>query len=358
MNEMRHIGTKSIGESILVNTSPVSPQNPGDTWENRAKFEIIGIGPNFYGTVAHDILEFEEGRLRALVTIGDWSEGTYLIRASWLDMDGWVNEESLLTVTHPETDDPREGPDTALAPFLKEAFVSGHIPYEEESIPFTFEVEGGELIIRPTSALAPNHTYTVYIGPEAVLSGGKALGAWVQTTFDTKVSPLYVGRSEIMRELGVLARDLDERKLLSAIRLAGLKAHQLQRLSTNIYDVSSFEAIEEDADNYYATTRFVLYETLVRCAEGLFADMVYGSSDSIFTSGSYAIGDLQIQGSRDDGAGMAEQAKNLLNRRLQGWESELLYWRDAMMRRNARGYARAQNAAYRSGAGNAEDRTI
>lgn len=96
---MRHIGEKLVGDLLVVQSAEVAPRILPDSWENRAKYEIIGIGPNFYGTVVDDILEFEEGYLRASITIGAWAEGTYLIRASWLDTDGWVTEESLLTVS-------------------------------------------------------------------------------------------------------------------------------------------------------------------------------------------------------------------------------------------------------------------
>lgn len=355
---MRHIGEKLTGDVFVVQSTAVSPRTPPDTWENRAKYEIIGIGPNFYGTVLDDILEFEEGFLRASVVIGAWAEGTYLIRTSWLDTDGWVTEESLLTVKHPETDETREGPETALAPFLQEAEVSGHVPYEDESIPFTFEVENGELVIRPVEPLEPNHTYTVYVGPETLLVEGDALGIWVQTMFDTKTTPLYVTLGEVKRELGPLGKMTAERELLSTIRQAGLKAHQLQRLSANVYDSSNFEMVEEDADNYYATTRFVLFETLSQIGNGLYADMVFGGDALGKNSGSYMIGDLQVQGSRDDGAGETEQMGKLLGNRLRTWERDLVYWRDAMLNRNARGYARSQNAAYRSGAGSPVERTV
>lgn len=355
---MKHIGERLVGDILTVKSPPVTPRTPPETWENRAKYEIIGIGPNFYGTIADDILEFEEGFLSAPVTIGEWSEGTYLIRASWLDSEGWMTEESLLTVKHPVTDETREGPETALAPFLEEAKVIGHIPYEDESIPFTYEVENGELIIRPIEPLEPNHTYTVYVGPKTVLVGGDGLDIWVKTVFDTKVTPLYVTRSEVLRELGKLADVVSERTLLTTIRQAGLKAHQLQRLNANVYDSSSFEMVEDDADNYYATTRFVLYETLIQTANGIYAEMVFGDDTLGYQSGSYMIGDLQVQGSRDDGAGKIKQAGDILNKRLSSWERDVVYWRDAMLNRNARGYARSQNAAYRSGAGSPNDRTL
>ena len=356
---MRHIGQKGQGDTLVVSTRPVPPLPAGETWSNRAKYEIIGIGPDFYGTVAGDILEFEDGRLRAAVTIGAWTEGTYLVRTSHLGADGWSSEESLLTITHPSTDDPREGPETALAPFLKEAFATGTIPDASRSIAFTYEVQGDELVIRPVEPLEPNHTYEVYVGPGTVLAGGKALGAWVRSGFDTTLSPLYVTRSELSRELGLFGQRVGERKMLAAIRLAGLKAHQLQRLPTNVYDASTFETVEEEADNYYATTRFVLYEALLRCGETLYGEMLYGT-DGLggAVTGSYAIGDLQVQGSRDDQAGKVAEEMKMLNRRLSGWEGERAYWQDAMLNRNARGYARAQNAAYRSGAGSPGDRTV
>lgn len=358
---MRHLGEKRKGEVLVIEGVGFPPPFPLDSGAEAPKYEIIGIGPDFYGTVADDTLVIEEGVPRGSIVIGDWGAGTYLIRVSQLGADGWVHEESLLTIsTQPATDEARGGSgQPTLAPFLKGMEVVDFVPYEDESQPFTFEIEGDELVIRPVEGMLENHTYSVYLGPEARFEGGFALDGWVRADFDTKASPLYVSRGEVMRELGIFKKHFAEREVISAIRQAGLKAHQLQRLPSNVYDVREFETLEEDEDNYYPTTRFVLYETLSRLADEVYGLLMYGDGGLVDTlSQSYSLADLQIQGSRDDGAARAVEMTKLLKNRISGWNGEVAYWRDAMLNRNARGYARAKTAAYRSEAGSPEDRTI
>lgn len=358
---MRHLGEFYEGQELEIEVMGYTPSDPLANSENPPKYEIIGAGPDFYGMLSGGTIAEEEGKLCVAVEIGAWSPGTYLIRSEWMGVEGQEQEETLLTIiAKPETDDVRGGSaKPTLAPFLKETEDVGTVPYEEDSVPFTYEIVGDELVIRPIEGLQQNHTYSVYVGPEAVLNDGKPLGRWFRTEFDTKVSPLYATRTEVVRELGVLRGETQDRKILTTIRQAGLKAHQMQRLSANVYDAVNFELIEEDADAYYPTTRYVLYETLVQLGNDLYGQFIFGEGGvGGSASESYTLADLQIQGSRDDGSGRSEQMRALLRGRLSKWEQDLAYWQDAMMNRNARGYARAQAAGYRTTAGNPEDRTI
>ena len=361
---MQHIGTCKQGVAISMRlgaeinqVDPLFSSEP-PTWT------IIGVGPLFHGLIANGKMEKEEAgeTFIAYQEVGDWKNGTYLLTMTWVDESGENRQESLLTIeSDPKKEDVREKLDPQdLAHFFEKGEVPDYIPMQSESLPYEVAVEGDEIVIRLSKDLEPNHQYLVYLPPSIKGANGPLQKDWLVYGFDSWVRPLYIGSGEVRRELGAFGKGIEESSVLSRIREAGLKGHQLKRLDANAQP-SDFELMETDDEFYYPLTRFVLYESLLQLSDQLISGWIMGDEMDgglVNAIKRYQIADLTVEtGGQSDGETMTVALKMLETKKV-GWREQLQYWQDALMNRNAVGYAKPKAANFRTAGGQAPSRDV
>lgn len=361
---MEQIGTYKQGDAISMHLEAeinhIDPLFNAElpTWS------IIGVGPLFHGLIASGKMDKEETEeaFTAHQEVMNWQDGTYLLTISWVDESGERREESLLTIdSNPKKEEVREKLDPqALAHFFEKGQVPDYIPMQSESLPYEVSVEGDEIVIRLATDLEPNHQYLVYMPPTLEGEAGPLRTEWSVYGFDSLVRPLYIRSGEVRRELGAFGKGMEESSVLSRIREAGLKGHQLKRLDANAQS-SDFEMMETDDEFYYPLTRFVLYETLLQLSDQLIAGWVMGDEMEgglLNAIKRYQIADLTVETGGQSDADTMTVALKMLEAKKSGWLEQLQYWKDALLNRNAVGYAKAKSVNFRTAGGQAPSREV
>lgn len=360
---MEQMGEFTQGEAIVMQLEARIAQIDTVISDEEPKWSIIGVGPLFFGQIANGKMKQEEtdGAFSATQVVGDWEPGTYLMTWDWKNLSGEQRIERLLTIgSLQKKEEMREKLEAeSLAHFYEMGEEPDYLPVVSESLPYQTVVEGDEIVIRLQSDLSPNHEYRLYV-PEALLGHPEMEDAYKVYAFDSLARPLYIRVGEVKRELAAFGKGVEERSILSRIREAGLKAHQLKSLDSNAQD-TAFEMMEEDEDEYYPLTRFVLYETLLQVSDALISDWLMGNemnSGLLDSIKRYQIADLTVEsGGTSDSEAMSTALK-MLDKKKQSWEEQLSYWKDAMMGYRARGYAKARTSSFRIIGGDAPSREI
>lgn len=360
---MEHIGEYVQNEAITLHLGAEQVQFVPEISNEAPRWTLVGAGPLFHGQIAGGKMEQEEsdGSFQARQIVGDWQPGTYLLTMSWMNASGDQRIERLLTIgSLQKKEEVREKLEAeSLAHFLQQGVRPEYMPMVSEALPYQATVEGDEIVIRLNTDLSPNHAYLVYL-PDALTQPEQGTSDYLVYSFDSLARPIYVGSGEVRRELGLFGKGMEESSILSRVREAGLKAHQMKRLDANAQD-AQFEMMEQDDEFYYPLTRFVLYEALLQLSDALIAGWLMGDGmdEGMMESVKrYQIADLTVETGGTGNSEVISTALRMLDKKKQTWQDALTYWKDALMGYSARGYAKAKTINFRTIGGEAPSRDV
>jgi hypothetical protein len=234
-----------------------------------------------------------------------------------------------------------------------------YIPTQEFQMAATVKVEGNKVIITPSEPLKLNYNYTVVVDKMVKSTSGALVGKTQAFKFSSAYSPLYATPIEVASVLRQLYPLFKAEEIFLAIRDAGQKAHQLQGITADANN-TSFRLLDDRETNYFATIKYVTYEAAYNLLNSLMmkvvnmTDGVGGGDDSTisFGDGGFKLGDFEVSGGSTSSGGTtgnssASKPMTIISTALGSVEKQLKYWMDAMMSRNARGYAKPITAQTR-----------
>jgi hypothetical protein len=224
------------------------------------------------------------------------------------------------------------------------------------------------ILLKPRQQLKMNRNYYVVTDGVASQSGLSARVA-EQTVFSSVYAPLYAEPSELRPIMKAMFAAFPIADMYVALRDAGIKAHQMRGLTQDAND-SRYRPVLDRDTVYYPLTRFVAYEAarvlLSRLMMQLVNQQGLGDGDNnggLITGDNITLGDFSV-GSKSGGSGSGTTGTSntspatLIKTALDAVSSDLKFWTDAMMGRNARGYTTPVSASFRTGAGSPPDRGI
>ncbi|RHW31989.1 Ig-like domain-containing protein [Oceanobacillus profundus] len=234
-----------------------------------------------------------------------------------------------------------------------------HVMPSDFQTPSTLEVDGKKLIIRLEEPLNMNHTYQVIITDELVSEQSQSpIDGTYGIHFTSEYSPIYATPLEVKSILKNVFFYFEIEEVYQALRNAAQKAHQLLRMAADPNE-TEFELIETDESTYFPAGKFTAYQASIQLLNQLVIKMVYANSQdyldnddvSIIQEGvdSFTLGDLTVskKSSTSDSSTSVEEEPlevSVIQRLIRSYQEELKFWTDALMGRNARGYANAITA--------------
>lgn len=237
----------------------------------------------------------------------------------------------------------------------------------EFQVPAELKVEGHVVTIIPHDELKPNHNYRIVVTKNVQSQNQENLDDDYEVHFTTEYMPLYATPLEIRSIVRDVFQYFELQDIYEAIRNAGQKAHQLLRMSANP-NQSDFELIGEDDDTYFPATKFVVHQAANQLLNQLIIKLMYAvdeESGNPFIrddSGiSYALGDFQVKKSdeKSETTTSGEPPELVTIKQLiEHNEEEIKFWQDALLGRNARGYASPTSVTSRGGVVSPESRDI
>jgi hypothetical protein len=231
----------------------------------------------------------------------------------------------------------------------------------EFQIDATIQVNGNKIIITPKQPLKYNHSYTVVLDKNIKSVNGNSLSENRIIQFTSAYQPLYATPLEIRSVVRDMFPSFTLHEIYAALRDAGQKVHQLLKQQPDANN-PSFSLLSEGDATYFPATKFVIYEASRQLLNGLLIKVINGETNSLSQTigNGFKLGDFEVQGnqSSSDGASEKDALLKVIQALIAEIEKELKYWTDALMGRNARGYAKPINAITRSSAPAPESRDI
>lgn len=210
------------------------------------------------------------------------------------------------------------------------------------------------LVIKSSKATLKNHNYTVVVDGVKGISGSQ-LGEVSVSMITSEFAPLYAKPIELRPILRGLMSYFSIYELYAALRDAGQKAHQMQRLQVDANN-SRFKLLDDRSTVYVPTQKFVVYEAAKTLLSSLLVNMLsqekVGNPTETMNSGdSVSLGDLSISTKSNSSSGTnsssGDSPLDMVSQTLDAVSKELKFWMDAMMGRNNRGYASPVSASMR-----------
>lgn len=245
----------------------------------------------------------------------------------------------------------------------KYADKAGYIMPPEFQVESELEVKGNTVEITLSSDFKPNHSYHLIVTEDVKTLGGEVkLDSNYEMHFTSEYSPLYATPLEVRSILKDVFHYYNLKDIYEAIRDAGQKAHQMLRLPANASQ-AGFQLIQENDDSYFPAMKYSSYQAANQLLNQLIIKLLYtsksedGSTSIIDREGSddsFVLGDFQVSKKSDQQGGQSTQNGEppetaVLKRLVAANEIELKFWQDALMGRNARGYASPISATSRGG---------
>lgn len=246
------------------------------------------------------------------------------------------------------------------------ADLQAYIPPSDFQTGVDIQVVGNKLIIKPKEDIKFNMNYLLVLDQSIKSVTGAALAETKVITYSSEYRPLYATPSELRPILRGLFSYFAMKDIYVALRDAGQKAHQLQGLVPDANN-SRYRPVQERADEYFATTKYVVYEAAKTLLSSLLVNFLnqqgIGSpTDSLVSSGEVELGDFRVKEASSSSTGTSEVKGEspivIIRASLDDVTAQLKFWQDAMLGRNKRGYSTPKSASTRANAGSPEDRSF
>jgi hypothetical protein len=226
-------------------------------------------------------------------------------------------------------------------------------------------IKNQQITITPITKLNYNTDYVIVLGSSIQSENGDSLEQTKTIQFSSEFCPLYAEPNELKNPLGVFFNLFKQKALYIELRNASQKAHQLIGRTPDPNN-TSFQLLTELDTQYFPTTKFVIYEAaihllnqllfiLISKQENISSDPDTGEIIDTSDLAKFTLGDLSVESqSTSDGNGNSNSSSqinyvNLINTMLADANRNLLFWQDALLNRNARGYSSPLSAVTRSG---------
>jgi hypothetical protein len=228
------------------------------------------------------------------------------------------------------------------------------------------EVVANQIIFTLRDNMKYNYTYRVVLDKEIRSQAQNQLGTTKTVTFTSEYKPLLSTPLEVQSILRSTYKYFTPHDIYASIRDAGEKAMQLLG---NVPDANSsrYREIRETDTKLFPTQKYVMYEAsrilltnlMVRILNGADADepdIGVGMINEA-ASGSISLGDFSVTDKSGSSSGSSssniklESPLRMLQTILNTNEKDLKFWRDSMMGRNARGYAKPVSGSFKTIAG-------
>ncbi|WP_067924168.1 Ig-like domain-containing protein [Alicyclobacillus shizuokensis] len=224
------------------------------------------------------------------------------------------------------------------------------LPSSAYALPASIRVEGNKLILTPQAGFQFNTNYTVVLMPGIKSTSGKVLLEPQTINFSSEFAPLYTSPTAVRQILRTFADNFSLQEIYVAIRDAGYKAQNLTGRFSDPND-PRFRPILSMYVEYFPATRFCAYEAARTLLSSLLLKMLEDPMlVDIGTNVQVSLGDFRVaESSNTDAFQAVEEMLSQIDR-------ELVYWRDALMGRTKRGYAKPQSAQFRTASGSPTSR--
>lgn len=357
---MKYIGEIAKNSSILLeivikdeDNNLIELDNPVEASINKLNSDGVTNIDNVILNTLGDVYQYQ-------YSLSDFEEGMYEVVYK-IDIDGKIIEEKE-TFYVKENEETKEVEDEE-AYGDKLDFVLPHEFQTESEI----EVYENEIHITIPEGFQPNQLYTVIVNKNIESISGIKLDEPVAISFSTEYMPLYATPLEIKSLMKDTFFYFEIKDVYEAIRDASQKAHQMLRMAIDP-NSQDFELIEQDSEQYYPATKYVAYQAAIQLLNKLIVKIIYdkeNSSSSLLNAdvltGGFTLGDFSV--TQKDGDTKNVKAEELpeisvVKELIESNEKELKFWQDAMMGRNARGYASPLSAISRGAVINPESRDI
>jgi len=295
------------------------------------------------------LLSVEEGiYANEFIIPNMFQKGRYIIEYSFAVNSQTHKKYSYFMLNDQENDN--EDSDTILENQESIGKIIDYILPPEFQINADIQVDQNKIIITPEEVKS-NYNYTVVLTKDIKSLSGYSLETDQVIEWTTEYQPLYVSPLEVRSVLKDLFKYFSIREIYESIRNAGQEAHQLLRMSANPHS-TDFELLTDDDNNYYAVTRFVLYESSSILLNSLLIQLLNMKESELDNIGGFKLGDFEVDTSSNSSSGNNESNESIdimIQELLSKINGKIKFWKDAMFNRNARGYATPVQAVYKGG---------
>lgn len=226
--------------------------------------------------------------------------------------------------------------------------------------------DDNKVLISFEEGMDANSKYYITISEGLKSVSGDSLYGQKTISFISQITPMYSTALEVRGLLKDIFFYFDIEDILKAINEASQKTHQLLRLPPSPLS-QGYEEIQVSEYEHFPATKFVAYQSAVQLLNKLLIKIIYSkdSEGSIFSeeglSGGFKLGDFSVNGKEKTSDTV--KAKDLpeiavVNELIKEHERELIFWRDALMNRNARGYTTPKHAISRGAVVSPESRDV
>lgn len=301
--------------------------------------------------------------------LSDLEEGTYEVTYI-VSVDGVIHEhkETFKVIDQNPPVIPDVDPNDAEGD-VDYAELAKYVLPPEFQVDAEIEVEGNKVHLQLSEELEPNHKYTVIITDDVrSLESQSKLDGTYNTYFTSAYEPLYASPLEVKSILKDIFFYFSLADIYEAIRDAGQKAHQLLRIPASAQE-SGFAPIAANDSNLFPAQKFSVYQASIQLLNQLIIKIIYANEattdDEIVSAvdnstDSFSLGDFQVSKNGNIGDDKSKEPVEVavLERLIEANQSELQFWTDALMGRNARRYANPMAATNRGGVTAPESRDI
>jgi Bacterial Ig-like domain len=371
---MSYLGEFSKNSTILLELLTIDEQNHPIMVDNPPTATIEHYNANsvqIMDSVTLNTVENGSKHTYVYEIPSDWPYGTYVIRYS-VQIQGrtYTTEETFqLDEDFMENNTPWNAQilnlnsDESVAESIENGASekADYVLPPEFQIEATVQVNGNHIIITPKQPLKYNHSYMVVLDKGIQSINGNSLLDQRVIHFTSEYKPLYSTPLEIRSVIRDMFSKFTLHEIYAAIRDAGQKVHQLLRQQPDA-NHTQFRLLEDRDEAYFPAMKFVEYEASRQLLNGLLIKMMNGEINGVGQSigSGFKLGDFEVQGNQSSNNQTDEKDALLkvIQTLMTEIEKELKYWKDALMGRNARGYAKPINAITRSSAPAPESRDI
>lgn len=291
----------------------------------------------------------------------NWPDGQYILRYEVIVQGVTHTIEETFSLYSNSNVEHDSGSNEDVQDEISETDTDIMIMPPEFQIPVDIQVNDNTIMIRPKESVAYNRTYTLVLDKSIQSITGKSLSQTRVIQFTSEYSPLYATPLELRSILSRLYSYFTLDEMYAALRDAGQKVHQLLKRIPDANN-SRFQLLTDRDDAYFPATKFSVYEAAKNLLNHLLIKVIerHTNPSNEQMENGFKLGDFEVQfgDSSNDSNEQDNTLLDMIQALLSNIEREWKYWMDALMGRNARGYAKPITAVTRSSSPGPESRDI
>ncbi len=360
MSKMRYVGDISNNSSILLEILTYDSKNNPVTVDTPIEAHISKQNEDGLTNVSNVILnKVEKCQHQYLYDLSELKEGMHFIDYTISINGNVVEKREGFFISNTKKESIIDNPDEEYGDKPKYIISSD---FQESA---EIEVNEEEVIIHLDETEKSNCSYSLVITDAVKAIDGSRIKENTVVSYTTSYTPLYAEPLEVKSLLKDVFFYFSIESIYDALRSGGQRAHQLLRMPADA-NHPDFELIEEDDDILFPASKFSSHYAALKLLNQLVIKIVYAEdeNESIIgkdeTLGGFALGDFSVSGGSSAEKVKAEDLPEItvVKELIAFMESELKFWQDALMGRNARGYAAPVSASNRGDAAVPESREI